>query len=134
MTDNGPSPSSAMLSILLDEVPDDDRRTVDLRWADRMLRTPRRGLIATLALRGVDHRYPVEMLRLREAIRSGRKMTAQEARLRLVERQLGIQGGDDAGDVEEALVCLQRWIGETTEETMHGNSDGNDPHRLRSSQ
>jgi hypothetical protein len=50
---------SAILSILLHETQGDDRRSVDLRWADHMLRTPRRGLIATWALQGVSHRYPV---------------------------------------------------------------------------
>lgn len=114
MTDNGPSPSSVMLSILLDEVPDDDRRTVDLRWADRMLRTPRHGLIATLALRGIDHRYPVEMLRLRHAHLTGVLMTANTARLRLVERQLQRQGSSDAKDVDMARRCIQGWIREAT--------------------
>lgn len=107
-----------MLTALLDEAQGDERRTSDLRWADRMMRNPRRGLIATWALKGVEHRYPVEMLRLRHFHVSGSLMTVTEARLRLVEQQLERQRVSDAIEDDPALRCIQAWILEATEQEV----------------
>ena len=108
MTSHGYDIAFEILKALIAEEPDNHQRANDLRWANRVLRMTRPGLIATWALQGIEHRYPTELVRLREAIKTGRMVTLQKARLMLVERQLRSRRHHQYAD--EAIRCLQRWI------------------------
>lgn len=111
-----PRSTSSGSQIAIEVEAEDPRKAEALKWAAAMLRGRRIGLIPTLALRSIQDRYPVDMLRLREEIATGRLMTIQEARLRLVERQIGSEGTSDPSDTDMVRACLQRWIDEATQE------------------
>lgn len=116
MTSHGYDNATEILKALIAEEPCDERRSTDLRWANRVLRRVRLGLMTTWALQGMDHRYPTELIRLRTAIRTGRIMTVQEARLMLAERQLRSGRPHHHQYADETVRCLQTWIKEVTKE------------------